>query len=92
MNRLRAANRTLDMVSRGKVPTFKRKRTAVQHAAHGSVTIWMVTTRGYFETGERKGQVNKIIIRDRDYEIYPANTTAYPGKLRENQTAELVNK
>ena len=71
--------------------TVRRLSTARKIAKRKIVTIFLKTTNGYFETGERKGQIAKHIIRGRDYEIYDGEFYNYQNTLRENQRVERID-
>lgn len=56
-----------------------------------NVTVFKITTHGYFETGDRKGQVNPVCVRDRVFEVYEGVFYVYQKSLKINQVVEKLS-
>lgn len=71
--------------------TVKRFRTAKKNFKDQSVTVFVKTNHGRFETGDRKGQVNRVVVRSRVYEIFEGTFYNYQLPLKETEHVMLLN-
>lgn len=72
------------------IRTVKNQDTAKKLVDGKERTAFKVTTHGYYESGEKKGQVHQNIIQDWCFEVYEGVFYEYQRELRKNQIAKRI--